>query len=334
MLILLLILFILTIINKDSVIASSLDSLKLWTTVLFPSMFFPFVLSDLIKNNLNNKVIKKILKILQKVFNLKFLESGAIILLSLFCGNPGSAKLINEYLEDKKIDLEEANILITFTSFMSPFYLITISSILLQNSYLISLILSHYLSMILYGFIITRKYNKERIRINNFDQIKTPIFKVFSNSIDKNIVVLFKILGVIVTFNAIISLIMPYFGETSIYFNLLLEILTGLNKLTTLPIDAIKKGLIAAFVLGFNGFSIHLQIKQIYPNLEYKKFIISKLLIGILSCLIFYILTFVDSITINSFNNQYILLVLLIIFFVIYFFILIFSKKGKKENHR
>lgn len=284
-------LFILSLMYKDIVISTSLDSLVLWAKVIFPTMFFSFIIVDMIsKSKLSYIISKKMFKFCNKVLKLNYEKSGFILVMSLLVGNPGGSKLINEALQNEEIDLKEANYLLKFTSFMSPMFLLVFISSLDSNPmfiiiFLLSYYISNFLVMFAYQFKMNTRDNESKLEYQNYDYVKE-----FVSSISKNINVLLNILGVIVFFNVFSNILNQLFDlhvYADVFLSLFMEILSGTNKLKILNMPLISKGIISSFFISFGGISIHFQILSICDKMNYLSFFFFKLIIALVNSILF-----------------------------------------------
>lgn len=287
---LILLLFILSLFNSDTVIKSSFLSFDIWITKLFPTLFFTFVMIDLIKiTNLDEIFGKLLSKIFFPFFRFKYEISYYIFFLSFFCGYPGLAKIIDQATKEDKIDDSEGNYILSFCTFMSPLFLITFLFELFDSKTALLIIILHYTVNLFFGYLMHFNYNTEKQHVPSLKKKKEPILDFFFNSINKNMDILLGILGIVTFFNVLISLLLNYLTlrEIEPILHGLFEVLGGTNKLLSLPHAHPFKGFYAVFLLTFGGISLHLQIKSIYKNLNYKDFLTCKILCSFLALLLF-----------------------------------------------
>ncbi len=290
----LLFLFYLSLLYKDIVLTVSIESLTLWSSIIFPTMFFSFIITDLIsKSDLSKYISKKLFKFFRNVFHINYEKSVFIILMSLLVGNPGGSRMVKNALNDSEIDNIEAEYLLKFTSFMSPMFLIIFVSTLFNKiSLSIIFIFCHYLSSFVVMYIYHFKYQKrEVIQMNKIEKTNYP--KEFVGSISKNMVVILNILGVIVIFNVFFAILNELFyfpTNVNIVVSSLLEVLSGTNKLMNVDMSIIMKGLLSSIFLSFGGISIHFQILSINENMKYLSFFIFKIIISAVSGIMFFLM--------------------------------------------
>ena len=260
---------------------SVIDSVTLWLTKVFPSLFIMFILNNLIiGTNILNNYTYIINKIFNKIFNTTGLSFQAF-LLSLFSGTPTSAFILKEMLENKLITTKAANKLIGFTYFSNPLFLYNILSLSFNNYITIKIILIHYLSNIFIGLILRKNKELDILQKNIPSQSKN-IFLLLPEAITKSINTLLMILGTITFYMIITNIIIKIFplnNLSQITIKGIFEITQSLNSLTTINIPSIIKEIIAISIISFGGLSIHTQVIALLSDtkISYKNFLIGRI---------------------------------------------------------
>ena len=282
----LLFLFIILLFNNNYILIKSvIDGTNLWLTKVFPSLFIMFILNDIIINlNLLSILNKYINPIFNKIFKTTKDSSNAF-LLSVFSGTPSAAFIIKEMMLNKKININDANKLISFTFFSNPLFLYNILNQSFNKFITIKIIIIHYISNIIIGLIMNYNYLKKDI--NKYNEINNSnnknIFILLPKSIKKSLDTLLMILGTIVFYMIITNLItsiIPISNTLDIIIKGLLEITQSLNMLPTLNINSLIKEIIAISIISFGGLSIHTQVLSIINDtkINYKNFFIGRIL--------------------------------------------------------
>ena len=174
--------------------------------------------------------------------------------------------------------------------------------------------------------INNNKINTNLNYINNYKNIDlSNLGEVIAESITSSISTIFMIGGFIVVFSAIISILnasqitniviytlSPIFKLLNIeplfikgLFTGLFEITNGINLISNIHIKNISLNLVfISFLLGFGGISVMLQVLSIVSktDLSFRPYIVGKLLHGIISAVLTYILIFL--IPMFNFNLQ------------------------------
>ena len=249
--ILFILILILLIMNPSISANQVINSLSLWITSLLPTLYPSLICIDIISTSrLAVKTSNLLHPIIKKIFNTNSPYSTFIIL-SYICGCPASTKLILNAKTNNQISEQEANNLIyCFSNLSLPF------TILVINNY--KLILLYYLFSIVISSIIMHIINKKTDHFLSHNYSKQRFTTIFITSIKKNIELMFNILGIIMFFKIVVSLLLPndFIGYSYI------EILGGLANTNNLFIKLSS--------LGFLSISIHLQILAVYPVKYYK----------------------------------------------------------------
>ena len=280
------------IINK-----SVIDSVNLWITKVFPSLFIMFILNDII---INTNILKNITIYVNPFFNKIFNtnnNSFEAFLLSIFSGTPSSAFILKEMTDNNKIDTVSANKLISFTFFSNPLFLYNILSVTFNKYIVFKIILIHYLTNIIIGLLYRKNMVNSKLLYNNTYK-NYNFLQLISNSIKKSMDTLLMILGTI-TFYMISTNLLLSFIKTNTLVTILIkgifEITQSLNILNLLEYQSIIKEVIAISIISFGGLSIHTQVLSIInkTKISYKNFFIGRILHTIISAFTYIICSIV-----------------------------------------
>ena len=272
--------FVLLFVFSKDISSSIIFSISIWKDNLLPSLFPFFVMSDLLLAYGFVDIISFFLgSIMTKWFYLPKDASFAFFV-SLFSGFPSGSKYVNDLLSAKKISIEDANYLIMFTHFANPFFIVTtIGLFLLSNvkaGYII--LVSHILSNIIVAFL----FRKKKVIFNNDNNYKKefylsspgkPIITILTNSIFKSFKTLVNMLGIIMIFlmiTTIIKKIIPLTGITNGLLSGFLEMTQGVKYISNLDISLPIKASILSMIVSFSGLSVHFQVKSIIDGTDIK----------------------------------------------------------------
>jgi len=256
-----------------------LESSNIWLYNLVPSMLPFYVISDLLINyGLIDILAFLFKKIINKLFNVSE-NASFVIFFSMFTGFPSSAKYLKNLLDLNYISIEDANKIIRFTHFSNPLFIINVigNTIIGNKKIGFLILLSHYLSNFIIGFLY-RKEQTQKIttkRIKNTKSFGSILTASFINSFDSLLIVL----GSLITFKILTSIIFHYF-ESNFIISSLLEITQGLFALKYLTLNIELKALIAVAMISFGGFCIHTQVYSILSEtkISYKNYFFSRIL--------------------------------------------------------
>jgi len=311
------------------------SGLSLWANSVIPSLFPFFVATELLINTNIVKISGNILNRLMKpLFNIRG-EGAFAFIMGLISGYPVGAKIASNFRENNICSKEECERLLSFTNNSGPLFIIGTVGILMYKSSTIGLLLfiTHLLSSITVGFLFrfwkNGKETTEIIANSSFTQKQSKqvsfsnLGEVLAQSITNSISTIFLIGGFLVIFSSIISilnasniintislLITPIFNllqiDTNFITSLLtgfLEITNGINLISTINSRKLSINIIfTAFLLGFGGISILLQVLSITSktDLSIKPYIYGKILHGFISS--FYTYIFITIIPFFNFD--------------------------------
>ena len=267
-------LYFLFLTNQKEINPILYSSLKNYILFIFPTIFCSLVYIDLFKDShIINYITRFFHRINKKIFNLKYNESTKIIILSIFCGSPTNAKLINEALKNETIDMDEANLLIPITSIMSISYMLSIVYLYNCN---IKILLAIYLGNLFYLSLKTMNYNKEKIVcINKTKSTKSNLF----NSIKNNIIIALNLFGTITFFSSICALTELIFPKLEKYL-FIIELTYSIKFVTS-------NSLLLIISLTFLGLCMQFQIKEFFQTSTIK-LIFEKIIIVIIVLCFYY----------------------------------------------
>ena len=263
--------FFLIFIKKNILYSIIYKTCILWFKNIVPNLLPMFIITSLI---INSNLIINICTIFGNSFNkiFKCSKYGIFIyFLSLFTGSPSNAKYINDLINNNLINKSLSNKLLLFTTNYNPLLIYTLLNQYLSKSTSIIIIIIIVLSNIFVGLIF-RNLKYDEI-VHKYTNKKINISIIIKDTIDT----LFMILGTLIVFNIIISLLPLKNIIIKNILNGILEITTALDSLKHVNINYDLKILLSTIYLSFNGLSIHTQIKSILPDTNYNLFLKSRI---------------------------------------------------------
>jgi len=312
------------IIFSKSNIQAVKNSLNIWVNNVIPSLFPFFIATELLNHTNIPRIIGNMFnKIMRPLFNVPGIGAYALFM-GIISGYPVGAKIVTNFRNENLCTREEAERLITFTNNSGPLFILGTVGITLFYDSLVGLLLlcTHILACISVG-IIFRFWKRNIKEKRNTDTLSTNVTfnslgEVLSKSILSAINSVVLIGGFIVLFGIIFSILqkahiltflklplIPIFNLLNLDTSFIVPILTGILELTngvsTVSAIASKNlgiNIIAcAFLLGFGGISIMLQVLSITSksDISIKPYILGKLLHGTLAA-------FYTFLVINNFS--------------------------------
>ena len=296
------------------------QGLNLWATAVVPSLFPFFVATELLMHtNMITHLGNLLNKYMKPLFHVKG-EGSFAFLMGIISGYPVGAKIACEFRKKNICSKEECERLLSFTNNSGPLFIIgTVGISMFQNTTIgILLFITHLLACITVGIIFRFwKYHKKPSPdyLNTEKTASSNNFVTFSNlgeiiaqSISSSISTICLIGGFVVIFSSIISILKAsgilsitslaispileiFHIDTTFAQGLLtgiLEITNGIQMISNITCKKISINILfSAFLLGFGGISIFLQVLSITSktDLSIKPYIYGKILQGILATL-------------------------------------------------
>lgn len=254
-------LFILPLIFKNYNIVNNsiIKSCNLFLNNIFPSLFPMFVISSILMNLDFAEYLNIFFKnINQKLFKISSNESY-ILFISIISGCPSNAKIAKEMYNKNLINKISIQKILLFSHFSNPLFIIG----MVKHKTMLVLI-SHYISNFIIGIITRNMYITNKIIKNKKNNYNKSFINILFESISNSINTLLFILGTIVTFYIITSLInIPF-------LNIVLELSQGINYLSLIDINLKLKTILIGSLLSFGGICIHFQVYGILSDLKIK----------------------------------------------------------------
>ena len=321
------------VIFSQSNLSAAKSGLLLWANNVVPSLLPFFIATELLSyTNVVSKVSKLLNPIMKPIFNVPGCGAYALIM-GIISGYPIGAKIVTKFREDNLCTVAEAERLLAFTNNSGPLFIIgTVGITMFGNTTIgILLFITHLLACISVGIIFRFwKYNDKKapFKSNVYNTNNTVSFSnlgdVLSKSILSAIHTVVLIGGFVVLFSVILSILQnsntltilgnilsPIFkilGISNTNFidgtlSGIIELTNGVKIISSIPYKQISLNIIlCAFLLGFAGISILLQVFSITSksDISIKPYIIGKTLQAIFATL--YTILFINVFPIFNLN--------------------------------
>lgn len=276
---------ILVFLNIKSTSTLIKETCILWFNKIIPTIPISYFLGNIILNS--NQILYFPFKIINRITKFENFHSFTIFIVSIIVGNPTSTILISNSVKDNLISIDEGNKLLTFSSFISIFFIFFV----FEFKYSLLLFISQVLASLIILFYINRgnNINYKEEKIDNFTNLTILI---------QNLpYVLLNILSTMI-FTTIIKSIFNTKNKILLTILSFLEITTGINYILS-NYTGLKLIIISSLLLSFHGIAILLQslinikIRMLYFKRYLKYRIIHALLASIFSILIYLIFIFI-----------------------------------------
>ena len=323
---LLFLLFTLSIlIFSNSNLAAVKSGISLWATSVVPSLFPFFVATELLMHtNIVYHIGNILNRFMKPLFNIRG-EGAFAFIMGIISGYPIGAKIATNFRKDNICTKEECERLLSFTNNSGPLFIVGSVGILLYRNTMIGILLfvTHLLASLSVGILFrfwkkTKHSDSYPSSSKAYTNKKTQasfsnLGEILSESIVSSIKSILVIGGFVVIFSSIISILKssgitnmieiiatPFFNFTHIspsfiepLFTGFFEITNGISSISSIACKKLSTNiLITAFLLGFGGISVLLQVLSITSksDLSIKPYIYGKLLHGIIAVLYTFIL--------------------------------------------
>ena len=197
---------VMIVIRPEIYIQSTKNGLIVFTASVLPALFpFFFFSTILTKLGAPLAVAKIFGKPFGKLFNASPL-SAYVFFMSLICGYPVGAKLISELYASSLLDKENCKKIASFCSTSGPLFILGTLGITVFNdkSFAIVVLICHYLSAFLNGFIYRGKKTNTDAVLN----LPLDCNDFLSKTICNSTLSMLNLCGYIVVFNLIIDLVL------------------------------------------------------------------------------------------------------------------------------
>lgn len=346
---------------SSSNLTSAKEGLLLWVNSVVPTLFPFFVATELLNHTNFIPMLGKYLnKFMRPIFKVPG-EGAYAFLMGLISGYPVGAKIVCHLREKGLCTKDEGERMLAFTNNSGPLFIVGTVGISLFNSQTVGIILlvTHILACItvgiLFGFMKKEdKVKWDRYSINTRQKDEKTLGGILGDSIKNAISTILMIGGFVVIFSIIISIlnnshileiiskvISPVITSIGINAEFVKPVLAGLIELTN-GVKLVSEASIAnynlsiilsAFLLGFGGVSILLQVSSIVAktDLSMKKYVFGKLLQGIIaSVYVFFALNFIPNLDIQTINIKFIISAILLV--ILFIFACIIIKNFWQKN--
>ena len=267
--------------NHISVQKSIIEGCYLFINNLFPSLFPILVISYLLINyNLLNIFNKFFYPINKAIFKINECAS-LLFITSILTGSPGNAKTAKELYDKHLITKNDIQKVLFFSHFSNPIFIMSI----VKQKYML-VIIAHYISNFILGFIYRNKYIYNTNSKFDIKEKEKSYLNIFFDSINSSINTLLFILGTIITFYIITSIInIPL-------LKIIIELCQSMKYIQLLSINIKYKSMLYGFILSFGGICIHCQVFGILNDIKIKyiPYLFSRILHGIICSTIIFIL--------------------------------------------
>lgn len=286
--------------NSDIAIKYMSRALTLCTRTVIPSLFPFMVISELIVSSGAGRLISRFVEPLsRRLFGISA-DSSAALILGMLCGFPIGARCARSLYRGGRIDRDEYSRLMSFCNTPSSAFLISAVGVSMfgNRSFGILLYAASLLSAAAVGIAVNLIYkNKKNPRgtfYNNTENTFAPSapkkgISAFTDAVSSSALSMLNVCAFVVFFSTLVGTLeysVSALGIPDILAALgygFFEMTSGISKASTLPAGG---ALVAAFISGWSGLSVHFQIMSICgTDISYRPYLLSKFFQGLLNVL-------------------------------------------------
>lgn len=301
---------------SNSNISAAKTGLDLFANSVIPSLFPFFVATELLSHtNIINFLGSYLNRFMKPLFNIRGEGSFALIM-GIISGYPVGAKIACNFRKNNVCSKEECERLLSFTNNSGPLFIVgTVGITMFRSSTIgILLLITHILAALTVGIIfrfwkcnflhrkkLNRGFDDSSVYSSNPTNVNlSNLGGILGESITNSISTLLTIGGFVVLFSVIISILQNshflnlfafVFKAFNIPFDIgsstllgMIEITNGISSISGIALKKISINIIIiAFLLGFGGISVMLQVWSIVSktDLSIKPYVLGKILHGL-----------------------------------------------------
>lgn len=243
--------------KTDAVCSSVIESLKLCTTAIIPTLFPFFVIAGLL---VNLGFVTALGKLFSPIAHFLFKVSGkgaVAFIIGIICGYPTGAKVIANMTEEKCLDKCEAERLLAFCNNSGPLFVIgAVGSAMMKSHNLgVVLYIIHFLSAVLTGVFLRvfakgeKAYKGSQITVSNMSE-------AIAKSIENAVSSVLNVCGYVVFFSVLCDIL------NNIYIAPVLEVTYGAKSVILKGLRENVTLILLSGVIGFGGICVMMQVQS------------------------------------------------------------------------
>ncbi len=280
--------------NSQTAVEYMQTGMKLCTGVVIPSLFpFMVVSGILVRIGIGGKVSKIIGRLSSALFGVSA-DGGSAVFLGLLCGSPIGAQMTASLLDRGAINKKEAERLLIISSAPSSAFVINAVGISLFSSKMSGVIFYFVTlsSICLIGIIHRVLFGKVAEKESTREVRRALGVNIFTDSISSAAISMLYVCAYVVFFSVLIGCIGSISVKISTVKRLLpfiygiLEMSGGIGASAAIA-NRLTGICLTAFILGWSGFSVHLQIISVCSErgLSFGRYFVSRMCVGIINAL-------------------------------------------------
>lgn len=242
--------------------------LTIWFEKLVPSLLVAMVIIRMLDEQGALQSLSRLcFGWVQPIFHISS-EAFSLVVASFFLGSPAGQILIDDYVKDERLTLEQGKRLGYCVNVSTPsFILITCGAVYLQSfRYGLMIWLGQFLAVLILLFL-TRNTSISLARSSTYQQ--PNLFTSLRRGMTSAGTSLYFI-GAYLIFSLVLlnlaCMILP--ASWTLPLQCISEFSLGANNIAALSLSIPTKTILIGLILGFSSFSVHLQVLSLTPHLE------------------------------------------------------------------
>lgn len=282
---------VMMLIFPESSIMYARNAIILCCDIIIPSLFPFFVCSGLlIYSGFSQSIARLCRPIMKPLFNINGSGATALVL-GIISGYPLGAVTACQLYESGYLSKSETERLLAFCNNSGPLFILGAVGAAIYSSKEIGIILyiSHILAAITVGLLF-RFYAQEKhtAPVYSLNQPQSSFSEVFSRVLSNSLNSILTVCGAVIFFSVVTNIVAEMIPEDNTiksFFIGIMELTGGTKSISRTTLDLTSKLVMSAFVVGFAGLCVHLQVMAIAQKqgLSLIPYIIGKLLHGTIS---------------------------------------------------
>lgn len=296
---------VLVIANAQAAVQYTKGAMDICLGVVVPTLFPFFVLSGmLIYSGFCESVAKAFRFCMRPLFNVGEMGASAFVI-GLISGYPLGAITTGELYKNNYITKTEAERLLAFCNNSGPLFILASVGVAMYSQLRVgvALYVCHILAAISVGFVF--RFYKRKDYVAPKTIMTSPqrgASEVFSVALSNAISNMLTVCGAVVFFSVLSQILLsylPFESALSAFAAGVMEFVTGSIKISSLSLPLAKRLVLTAFVVGFAGLGVHLQVMAVVAKYELSlvPYLIGKLCHGFLASVYTFVYLSINPIT-------------------------------------
>lgn len=296
---------VLLITNAAAAVEYAKNSLDICFGIIVPTLFPFFICSGmLIYSGFCETIAKAFRFCMRPLFGVGEMGASAFVI-GIVSGYPLGAITAGELYKNNYITKTEAERLLSFCNNSGPLFILASVGVAMYSEIKIgvALYVCHILAAItvgvLFGFYRKNDYMAPKTTMSAPSRSVGEIFSISLNNAISNML---TVCGAVLFFGVISQIVLsfvPLHGALAALASGVMEFVTGSISVSHLDLPLTQKLIVTAFIVGFAGLSVHLQVMAatVKYELSLVPYIIGKLLHGLVAAVYTYIYLTINPIT-------------------------------------